>query len=97
MNIWEFIFKLASVIIGFLIILVLFTTLPQVRNVYEYIDLDGNKGLATNCSYKFEKQYKGGQGSPVCELEDGTVLSVKQYKLIESTEYIPFNEIFKGE
>lgn len=51
---------------------------------YEYIDLDNNKGLARECSYKFQGNYSGGQGTPVCVLEDKTVIQVKQYKIIDS-------------
>lgn len=47
--------------------------------IYEYIDLDGNKGFASKCS----SHYSGGNGSTVCILEDGTVIMVKQYKLID--------------
>lgn len=52
---------------------------PQTQYHYEYIDLDNNKGVAKECSYKSEKVRSGGQGSPVCELEDGTVKQVKEY------------------
>lgn len=70
-----FIFVILSVIICF----------SQVEiNIYEYIDLDGNKGLAKECSYEFQGYHSGGQGSPVCVLEDETVIQVKQYKLVES-------------
>lgn len=52
-------------------------------NYYEYIDLDNNKGRALYCSYKFTGYNKGGQGSPVCELYDGTIIQVKQYKKVK--------------
>lgn len=42
---------------------------------YKYVDLDNNEGIAKKCHQ--------GQGSPICELEDGTILSVKSYKYIE--------------
>lgn len=47
---------------------------------YEYVDMDGNKGESANgygaCSY----DSYGGQGAMVCELKDGTIIQVKQYK-----------------
>ena len=49
---------------------------------YEYIDLDNNKGIAVDCSYKFVQGKAGGQGSPVCILPEGTVIQVKQYTRI---------------
>lgn len=49
---------------------------------YEYIDLDNNKGIAVDCSYKFVQGKAGGQGSPVCILPEGTVIQVKQYTKI---------------
>lgn len=52
------------------------------KPVYSYIDTDNNIGEAVGCSYKFEKYKSGGQGSPVCRLEDGTIIQVKQYKLV---------------
>lgn len=67
----------------FVILSVIFCFSNVEINTYEYIDLDGNKGLAKECSYKFKENYSGGQGSPVCILEDETVIQVKQYKLID--------------
>ena len=55
---------------------------------YEYIDLDNDKGKARYCSYKFEHIKAGGQGSPVCELYDGTIIQVKQYKYIKELKGI---------
>lgn len=74
------------VIILFIVIIfaVIFVFITVEVNIYEYIDLDGNKGTAKECSYEFQGYYSGGQGSPVCVLEDGTVIQVKQYKLIDS-------------
>lgn len=46
---------------------------------YKYVDLDNNEGIAKNCQFSNNK----GQGSPICKLEDGTILSVKSYKYIE--------------
>jgi hypothetical protein len=47
---------------------------------YTYVDLDNNEGIAYECKYT-DKAYKsGGMGTPICKLEDGTILSVKSYK-----------------
>ena len=70
---------------------------PQIQYHYEYIDLDNNKGIAKECSYKFEEIHRGGQGSPVCELEDGTIKQVKEYKYIYDGKVAPIKEIFKEE
>ena len=70
---------------------------PQTQYHYEYTDLDNNIGIAIECSYKFEKYAKGGQGSPVCELEDGTIKQVKEYKYIYDGKVVPIKEIFKEE
>ncbi len=68
---------------------------PQTKYHYEYIDLDNNKGIAKECSYKFEEMRRGGQGGPVCELANGTIKQVKEYKYIYDGEYIPIKEIFE--
>ena len=50
------------------------------RKYYTYVDLDNNEGVACDCKYT-DKSYKsGGMGTPICKLEDGTILSVKSYK-----------------
>lgn len=49
---------------------------------FEYVDFDGKSGTAMYCSYKFHGAKSGGQGTPVCELYDGTVVMVKQYKYV---------------
>ena len=83
--------------IGFIVFFLLLMTIPQPKYHYEYIDLDNNKGIAKECSYKFKEGKAGGQGSPVCTLADGTVKQVKEYKYIYEGEYKPIDEIFKGE
>lgn len=70
---------------------------PETQYHYEYVDLDNNKGVAKECSYKFEEVFRGGQGSPVCELEDGTIKQAKEYKYIYDGKVIPIKEIFKEE
>jgi len=56
---------------------------PSIKSYYEYIDLDNNKGIAEQCFYKSSKGLGGGQGSPICRLEDGTIKLVKEYKYVE--------------
>lgn len=81
--------------IAFVILGLICMYFPQNKYHYEYIDLDNNNGVAKECSYKFEGYARGGQGSPVCELEDGTIKQVKQYKYIYDGKYIPIKEIFE--
>ncbi|MBR4672061.1 MAG: hypothetical protein IKO78_02525 [Bacilli bacterium] len=80
--------KVGFTILGIILILVIYSGLHYIPPKYEYIDLDNNKGIAKNCSYSFENAFSGGQGSPVCELEDGTILQVKQYKEVVLNENI---------
>lgn len=89
---------LGLIFLAFICLIILgliISCLPQTQYHYEYIDLDNNKGVAKECSYKFEHYKSGGQGSPVCELEDGTIKQVKEYKYIYDGKYIPIKEIFE--
>lgn len=72
--------------ISLLIVGVIATAIHDINYIsyYEYIDLDNNIGIAEDCSYKFQNRFSGGQGNPVCVLEDGTVIVVKQYKHVET-------------
>ena len=81
--------------IAFIIFGLLCLCFPQNKYHYEYIDLDNNNGIAKECSYKFEEYKSDGQGSTVCELEDGTIKQVKEYKYIYDGKYIPIKEIFE--
>ena len=83
------------VCIAFIIFGLLCMCFPQNKYHYEYLDLDNNKGIAKDCSYKLEEYKSGGQGSTVCELEDGTIKQVKEYKYIYDGKYIPIKEIFE--
>lgn len=57
------------------------------KKYYTYVDLDNNEGIAYECKYT-DKSYKsGGMGSPICKLEDGTILSVKSYKYHKEIKY----------
>lgn len=84
-------------------LIILFTILmlfyPMNYYHYEYIDLDNHKGEALDCSYKFTENIglggAGGQGSPICELKDGTIIQVKQYKQIYDYSCSPIDE-WKG-
>ena len=75
-------------------IFLLISCIPETRYHYEYIDIDNNKGIARECSYKFVGHKSGGQGSPVCELYDGTIKQVKEYKAIYDGTYQPIDEYF---
>lgn len=92
---------IGTYLLGFVllaVILILFLIgFPQEIYHYEYIDLDNIKGIAKECSYKFENINKGGQGSPVCELNDGTIKQVKEYKYIYEKTVIPIKEIIGGD
>lgn len=79
--------------IAFIIFGLICMCFPQNKYHYEYLDLDNNSGVAKECSYKFEKFAKGGQGIPVCELEDGTIKQVKEYKYIFDGTVKPIKEI----
>jgi hypothetical protein len=91
---------LGSIFLAFICLIILgliISCFPKKQYHYEYIDLDNNNGIAKNCSYKFENIGRGGQGSPICELEDGTVKQVKEYKYIFDGKAVPIKEIFKEE
>ena len=55
---------------------------------YEYVDLDDNKGLAKKCFFETYRYHAGGQGSPVCILEEYNQSLEYDYTLeeIESIE-----------
>ena len=50
------------------------------KKYYTYIDLDNNEGIAYNCQYTDKSYRSGGMGTPICELNDGTIITVKSYK-----------------
>lgn len=83
--------------VALVVIVLILMCFPQEVYHYEYIDLDNIKGVAKECSYKFENSYNGGQGSPVCELSDGTVKQVKEYKYIYEKTIVPIKEIIGGD
>ena len=57
----------------------------EYRQYYTYTDMDGNTGVAKVCQVSDYRSGNrgGGQGAPVCRLEDGTIVMVKSYKLEE--------------
>lgn len=94
----DFLKWIGTIILGcivFVIFVLIYMCFPQNKYHYEFVDLDNNSGVAKECSYKFDDYKRGGQGSPVCELEDGTIKQVKEYKYVYDGEYIPIKEIFE--
>lgn len=96
----RFLIWLLKKILIFILIIIIFTLLIiafglniEIQYHYDYVDLDDNVGIAKECSYKFEGYRKGGQGSPVCELSDGTIIQVKQYKYIEDGKCDIFKDV----
>lgn len=75
-----------------IILFIIFAVFPFANNcyngkqVFEYEDLDGNKGIANNCQYSDANQYakRGGQGQPICFVGNKTI-AVKWYE--DKTEY----------
>ena len=66
------------------------------EKVFEYEDLNGNKGIANNCQYSDAKKYarKGGQGQPICFVGK-KVITVKWYE--DKTKYMNcYKSIFKN-
>ena len=56
------------------------SVLPSVdkyKIYYTYVDLDNNEGIADKCKH---------DRTPICKLEDGTVIAVKQYKRIRESK-----------
>ena len=88
----EKILYIVSWFIMFIIVVLIMMSIPITKHHYEYIDIDNNEGIAKECSYKFTGYKKGGQGSPVCELYDGTIIQVKQYKYIKDSECVPLKD-----
>lgn len=83
--------------IGFIILCLIILCIPQTKYHYEYIDLDNNNGIAKECSYRFNNTFSGGQGSPICELEDETIKQVKEYKYIFDGKEVPIKELLEKE
>ena len=86
--------KLISCAIGIMFafcLLMLLLMLPQNNcykgpKMFEYEDIDGNKGTASNCQFSDADDYyrKGGQGQPICFVGK-RVIVVKWYE--DRTEY----------
>jgi len=56
------------------------------NKIYEYEDINGNNGVATNCQFSDADNHyrKGGQGQPICFVGK-RVIAVKWYE--DKTEY----------
>ena len=86
---------IGTVILGFtlFILVIIFCVFPFMNNcykgnkIYEYEDIDGNKGTASNCQFSDANDHykKGGQGQPICFV-DKRVIAVKWYE--DKTEYM---------
>lgn len=83
-----------GMLIMILLICVIFPAIVIAAKIYEsynykmfytYVDLDNNEGIAYECKYtdKSKSYRSGGMGTPICKLEDGTIILVKQYKFIK--------------
>ena len=96
LNVLMWIIKMIFYSLCTCLLFLLLMCIPQNEYYYEYTDLDNIKGVAEECSYEFNHGFSGGQGSPVCELEDGTIKSVKEYKYIYVRTYTPIKEILGG-
>lgn len=94
----DFLKWIGTIILGciaFMILGLILMCFPHNKYHYEFVDLDNNNGVAKECSYKFKEYARGGQGSPVCELENGTIKQVKEYKYIYDGKYVPIKEAFE--
>lgn len=86
---------LGLIILGVIIfvLFIVFGVFPFSNNcykgnkIYEYEDIDGNKGNAYHCQYSDAKDHyrKGGQGQPICFVGK-RVIVVKWYE--DKTKYM---------
>lgn len=72
----------------FLLIITIYCLITSVMSLtpieyYEYTDLDNNKGIAKYCTNKSAVRGGYSLGTPYCELENGTIIAVKEYLAIE--------------
>ena len=82
------------IILGFIAfcLFIVFCVMPFSNNcykgnkIYEYEDIDGNKGTASNCQFSDADNHyrKGGQGQPICFVGK-KVIVVKWYE--DKTKY----------
>lgn len=78
---------IAAFIIG--IILIILMMLPsndcyKGSKIFEYEDLNGNIGTASNCQYTDKENRSGGMGEPICFV-GAKVIAVKWYE--DKTQY----------
>lgn len=85
-------FGLFIMLMGMLLIIPAIAIIGKIYEInnykmyYKYVDSDNNEGIAYECKYT-DKSYKsGGMGTPICKLEDGTVIVVKQYRFIKESK-----------
>lgn len=89
---------IAVFIIGVILIILImlpFNNCYKGSKIFEYEDLNGNIGTASNCQYTDKEDRSGGMGEPICFV--GTkVIAVKWYE--DKTQYGSCKEmIFEGE
>ena len=77
-----------------MVFIILVLIVPREKGHYEYVDLDNNVGIASECSYKFSSIGAGGQGATVCVSYDGTAILVKKYKYVSDGVSTPIKDIF---
>ena len=95
LEILMWIIKMIVSFIGICLVFLLIMCVPHTEYHYDYIDLDNIKGTAKECSYEFDTVFSGGQGSPVCELSDGTIKQVKEYKYVYERTIAPITDLLK--
>ena len=71
------------IFIVIIISLIIYSVLFGTKTEYEYLDFDNNRGIAEYCDNSDIRAFSGGKGVLSCNLKDGTVIMVKQYKVKE--------------
>lgn len=78
---------LISIFLLLITVSIIYLVVTSNNNIsyYKYVDLDNNEGIAKHCQFSDNsaRTHSGGQGMPICELDDGTIIAVKQYKFIK--------------
>lgn len=84
-DLWRFILIIGMIIFTIILCISGYIYDKNYIHYYKYIDWDNNEGIAISCQFsdKDNNNRNGGQGNPICKLEDGTIVSVKSYKYIE--------------
>jgi hypothetical protein len=91
---------LGLIIVAFIIgvILIILIMLPfnncyEGSKIFEYEDLNGNIGTASNCQYTDKENRSGGMGEPICFV-GAKVIAVKWYE--DKTQYGSCKEMMFG-